>query len=550
MANEWLQRLLGVARKELPVAEGALARELTPLEREAAGLPATITKEGEVLGEGVSSFKPKTAKTIDIEPVPTPPEAYPSPGGANLDNSLAVDSLDPQDVVSKWQRLKTMAPYAAAAGAGTYFGAKSAMDGGDGQAASASQVPGSPEAAPVATAIPKAEQKTAEESEIENQIKQLSRPSVTERNSASKVTPIEFGDSNIAQLQKLQELYKQMNDAQQTNELGRIGAAMATGMSGVENPYDAISQDRAKRIAQMPEQYIKEVEFQKDDPNSAVSQGMRSFFATQGFPVSGSASARQLEKMEPQVANIYNQREAGVLRKDLARENRESRLQEMQMRLASAKDMKKQAKDDKDDKFIQSLRKETTTGPLGKMSSNYHTAMRMTDSLAQFAKDPSGYSDYATLMGGLKSLQGDDSVVKEAEIRLGMNAASLGDKVKNWADHLITGRSLRPEQRAEMIKTVRILSETARRQYRDAIQPILRQAQEVGIDPKLIINEETVAPNQDMDTFKKQTKNALKEAVKNPGGNMIMVRTKDGKTWNIPKEKLNDALSRGAVEVK
>lgn len=334
--------------------------------------------------------------------------------------------------------------------------------------------------------------KTEEEKAIEEQIRELS---VAPKESAFEkpgLKDIDFGaGQSTASLERLKEALQRSRDATLVSQMGQAGAAMAAQMSGTRNLFEPTFQEQLKKAAAIPDEYLKEVQFEKEDPNSPMSQGYRNLARSMGFNIQGTASAADLERLMPQLANIYNQEQAQESRAQMAKENRESRLAELQMRLAAAVDMKKSAKDDKQDRFVQSLRKEATAGSLGKMFNNYNTALRMGNALEQFAKDPGAYKDYATLMGGLKALQGDDSVVREAEVRLGMSATSLGNKIQNWTDRMISGKSLQPEQRAEMVQAVKILSETARKQYADAVQPILKQAQESGIDPNLIFSEGT-----------------------------------------------------------
>lgn len=135
-----------------------------------------------------------------------------------------------------------------------------------------------------------------------------------------------------------------------------------------------------------------------------------------------------------------------------------------------------------------SLRKEATSGEMGKLYGNYKTASRGADLLRQFDADPSGFSDYGAMMSTLKALQGDTSVVREAELKQGINATSLENKVKNWASRLATGKTLQPEQRVEMIDALKKMTAVAADQYRGAVAPIRRQAQDYGIADEAIFD--------------------------------------------------------------
>ena len=125
---------------------------------------------------------------------------------------------------------------------------------------------------------------------------------------------------------------------------------------------------------------------------------------------------------------------------------------------------------------------------LGKLQATYNTGMRSLSAFKDFIKNPTGYTDYAMLSGSLKALQGDESVIRESEVRLGKNAASLIDKGLNYLDELRTGKSLRPEQRLQMENAIKILTESSAKVYLDTARPILNQADKYGIPHDMILS--------------------------------------------------------------
>lgn len=210
------------------------------------------------------------------------------------------------------------------------------------------------------------------------------------------------------------------------------------------------------------------------DPNSMASQMTRQVLARHGLKVSTAKEARDAG------INVQN-----ILLQEMAHKNA---LSVAQLAKESRQLQKEKDLNEKQRKFAQGLRKEATSGVLGKQYATYVTGQRMASSLEQFAQNPSGYKDYATLMGGLKSLQGDESVVREAEVRLGMSATSAIDAALNHLQKAMTGKMLQPEQRAEMINTIKILTDASRQQYMQSVQPILEQAEMEGIDPSMILS--------------------------------------------------------------
>lgn len=266
-------------------------------------------------------------------------------------------------------------------------------------------------------------------------------------------------------------------------------AGLAYDIAGVSRPQTLVGGKNMRKMAEgIVPAYQERVKFEKEDPNSPQSQGYKELAKSMGFDIQGTASASDLEKLiNGPLANIYNQQESAKTRKQMAADAAAARLAEIKLRLSGMQDQKASTKDSTNRKFVQGLRKEAMSGEYGKMFANFNTANRMQRALSEFAKNPNGYSDYASLMGGLKSLQGDDSVVREAEMRLGMSATSAINKVKNHIDRLATGKSLQPKQRQEMVNTIAVLADAAKNQYGNALAPLRAQAEAEGLDLNQIL---------------------------------------------------------------
>lgn len=189
--------------------------------------------------------------------------------------------------------------------------------------------------------------------------------------------------------------------------------------------------------------------------------------------ISEDMSARQLEDRfgEFNIQNMVTSYEA-----------QQNRLAMEKERTASRKDSQETKRIDKKDSNVMSLRKELTSGNVGKVHANYLNAERNERIISDFAKNPTGYSDYGTLMGSLKTLQGDESVVREAEIKLGQQAGTLSQQIKNMVDGKIKGTSLQPAQRQAILTAVGILKTRARQQYQETIEPVLQQADNMGVE--------------------------------------------------------------------
>jgi hypothetical protein len=170
--------------------------------------------------------------------------------------------------------------------------------------------------------------------------------------------------------------------------------------------------------------------------------------------------------------------------------DREMQIADRQLRYAELKAEKaekdKLKNEDKKQQFTQSLRKEAMGGALGQQLRYVKTLEGVAGSLSEFAKNPSAFRDNAMLMQGLKAFQGDNSVVREAEIRLGQNATSAINKAKNAINQFLNGENLQPSQRKEIVEAVKIITETNKRIYNEAIEPIKEQAKDLNIDLKKV----------------------------------------------------------------
>jgi hypothetical protein len=265
------------------------------------------------------------------------------------------------------------------------------------------------------------------------------------------------------------------------------------------------------------------------DPNSEISKLVSELAVKTGLIKPGQqVSAMSLKNAGVNLGTLLATIEAGKARKEAA---------------ALARDEKIKAKEsmlnERQRKFVQGLRKEATTGVLGKQYATYSTGQRMGSALEEFSKNPSGYKDYATLMGGLKSLQGDESVVREAEVRLGMSATSAIDAAYNHLQKLATGRMLTENQRKEMVNTIKTLTDASRTQYMHSVKPILEQAQMEGIDPELILSGSLSGAKAETAPATNNSNGMVK--VLPPGGT---------KPKLIPADKLQEALAAGGTLVK
>lgn len=147
-------------------------------------------------------------------------------------------------------------------------------------------------------------------------------------------------------------------------------------------------------------------------------------------------------------------------------------------RIEASKEKAEGAVAKENSKQIINLRKEAKSKKTYEAAVN---AAKISDNIAKFQKDPNGYSDFATLMTGIKTMQGDDSVVREAELRLGVNATSTINKALNAMQRFINGKSLQPEQRQQILEVAKAFTEGAQDAYAKEVAPIKEQAKSLGL---------------------------------------------------------------------
>lgn len=227
-----------------------------------------------------------------------------------------------------------------------------------------------------------------------------------------------------------------------------------------------------KKMKQLQKEMMDEEKLR--DPNSDASKMTRDILSKYGLNV---RTAKEAKDAGINVQNILLQELAAKNAKEVASLAKEQKVKTQEKAL-----------DEKQRKFAQSLRGELTSGVLGKQYSTFSTGQRMSSALQKFAENPTGYSDYATLMGGLKVLQGDESVVREAEVRLGMSATSLFESLQNQLQRAASGRSLQPSQRKAMIDTIQTLTDLSKQQYMQAAAPILEQGAMEGIPEEILLS--------------------------------------------------------------
>jgi hypothetical protein len=344
--------------------------------------------------------------------------------------------------------------------------------------------------------------------------------SMSEPSEQSDLQDINFGDNSIAKLEALRDALSRSRGAVFANSAARLGAAAAAQMSGTKNQFDEAIAGQIKQAESIPDDYLKEVQFEKEDPNSAMSKGYRDIAKSLGFNVVGSASASDLERIIPQMSNIYNQKQAQQARAEQAALDRESRAEQRAMQLAMMSEARQATKDTKQEqlknKFIENAQK-VTSKEFEKLQ-KLETAF---DSIEQAQGDKMGAGDVSILYNFIKS-QDPESVVREGEIALGQRGMSLAGRLRTATLGQFTGEILDPKFRKDVLKIARRLREQGYNNYDQSVATIRDTAkQRYGftddeltlIDPDLNrkkkASQKQPAPQKDLKTIAPEDVDAM-----------------------------------------
>ena len=273
-------------------------------------------------------------------------------------------------------------------------------------------------------------------------------------------------------------------------QMGLAGEAIRTGLGGVVSGgvvTKGLPTDVYQTILKSAEEPIEDYKVRRQlaqesalkDPSSPESRQMREMVGKAlNISLPSTASGEFIKQFIPQIA-AYRIKEKQF--------EETAKLYGLKEKAKSESDVKKDT--ERKNKFVQSLRKEMTTGGMAKLYTNFNMARKVERAISEFSKNPSGFTDFGTIMTGLKALQGDDSVLRSSEMQLGMNATDFRSRMKNYIDKFATGKQLQPEQRMEIARAVRILARATKEQYKEATAPALRQAESMGIDADLLVQQ-------------------------------------------------------------
>lgn len=126
-----------------------------------------------------------------------------------------------------------------------------------------------------------------------------------------------------------------------------------------------------------------------------------------------------------------------------------------------------------------SLRKELTGS---KSYDRFVTIKSAAENIGEAIKNPGAYGDLGTLFDYMKILD-PISVVREGEQQTFRKTGSMSQGIANAMNKLVTGETITPEQRKEVMRFTNNRLKIAHKQYKNLSDPTLKQAKRIGVDP-------------------------------------------------------------------
>lgn len=246
---------------------------------------------------------------------------------------------------------------------------------------------------------------------------------------------LDFGQNTLANQEGLQAAQQRQNDLQFLANMNRAFGQIAGGLSQTGKPDSSIADAVERQGKQQVENYQQQVDFQKQDPNSSYSKGLKDYFKTKlKMEIRGDASAAELEKIMPFAVREYESKlererlksqktEDMAFKKDEAAKDRDLKrelLKEKAEAGATAASEKRTAKEEgEQNSFI-----ERTSKQLEKHTGNLTTLRNAKSAIDEAVKNPSSIKDVSALYSFIKALD-PASVVREGEIALANRASGL-----------------------------------------------------------------------------------------------------------------------------
>jgi len=340
---------------------------------------------------------------------------------------------------------------------------------------------------------------------------------------------LDFGTGFKDTAAALQEQQQMRNDAWLANQLGKAGSQLGAAIAGVKTPDLSLFDENIKQADTVVNQYKERMEKEKTDPNSPLSKGMKQFMKSFGFDVQGDASAEELMKLSPLAERYYQSIENRELRKEQAIQ----RSEDNKFRWAQLAAQKELLKKEKADKSISDFTdKERALVGKSKPYVNYQNTVSKAASIRNAVANPSGYKDVAAIYAFMKALD-PESVVRESEYATAAGVGSLTTKLQNALSRQVSGKTLTPEQRKELLSIAEEMEKVAGQNLYHFAKPIISAAESKGAPLNQIFDDPDKlksfgGPQNDQPIQKINTQRSVVKKQYSPSRNQTRVIYSDG----------------------
>lgn len=302
----------------------------------------------------------------------------------------------------------------------------------------------------------------------------MTREPILQERGADDILGEEYGD------EKRKALYESLKE----RRLGTGMAAILAGISGKKDAAKGVIDSAAEREKTEKEDFEKgrkakmedfdldrkakaaereDIDFTEKqaelrmnrDPKSAVSQAKQELAAQySGKPVERfrMLSGEQIDKVLPIVEKAYQAKTSAELRKAMSEGSKE-------------------------EQYTRMIRDRVTGS---KAYNRYQEIAYNADKIEQAARNPGAFGDLSVMFSYMKALD-PESVVREGEQVLFRQTGNLPQSVANSLNKLVSGKTLQPSQREEILRFARGFKQLSRDQFNHYARPHLEQAKRMGL---------------------------------------------------------------------
>lgn len=252
---------------------------------------------------------------------------------------------------------------------------------------------------------------------------------------------IDFGTNTNQSVKTLQDAIEARNKQQRDLNLFSAADKLGAAIAGVKPS----SEDYVKRGLEQADQKVADAQAlmkqEADDPNSAVSQGMRDTFKQlYGYEIKGSATANELAKVSPEMEKYLGRLADVEAKKENAKMYAQQRADMFNLRRMDTQDARKLKEEQDDEKQIERYTKKAEGLEPYKKASSVLSSLATVRELIQDARTKGGQS--LAMLGPqiAKGLAGEVGVLTEQDVTRYISSPDLANKLNDTRLKLTKGQ--------------------------------------------------------------------------------------------------------------